>query len=180
MSGDEITITYSVRSSARAKRLRITVHDDGTVVVTKPRLVALGLIDTFVQKHAPWIKEKIAHFAKKPAKILGKYSRRDFYAHKERARALVTERIAYFNQYYAFSYGAVRIGNQRSRWGSCSSKKNLNFNYKIVFLPQPLQDYVIVHELCHLQELNHGKQFWDLVAQQIPDHMSRRKELRKY
>ena len=180
MSGDPVDIAYTVRTSARARRLRITVHDDGTVIVTKPTRVPMGMIQVFVHRHIAWIKKKVAHFAKKPAKILGKYSRRDFYAHKERARALVTERLAYFNQFYGLSYGTVRIGNQRSRWGSCSSKKNLNFNYKIVFLPQPLQEYVIVHELCHLQELNHGARFWDLVAQQIPDHVVRRKELQKY
>ena len=99
--------------------------------------------------------------------------------HKEAARELCQTRLEYFNQFYELTYNRVAIRNTRSRWGSCSSKKNLNFNYKIVFLPPELQDYLIVHELCHLREMNHAQQFWDLVAQQIPDYKQRIKELRE-
>jgi len=106
-------------------------------------------------------------------------SERAHYAkHKEAARALVHERLVYWNQLYNFTYNRVAIRNTRSRWGSCSSKKNLNFNYRIVFLPSELQDYLIVHELCHLQEMNHAPQFWALVAQQIPDYKERVKALK--
>jgi len=79
-------------------------------------------------------------------------------------------RIEYYNRHYNFTFNRVAIRNQRRCWGSCSSLKNLNFNYKILLLPDHLQDYIVVHELCHLAELNHGQQFWDLVAQQIPDY----------
>ena len=88
--------------------------------------------------------------------------------HKELTRSLILERLEYFNQHYQFTFNRVAIKNQRRCWGSCSSLKNLNFNYKIYFLPAHLQDYIIVHELCHLAELNHGADFWNLVAQQIP------------
>jgi len=90
--------------------------------------------------------------------------------HKEAARTLVHERLTHYNQYYRYQYNRVAIRNTRSRWGSCSSQKNLNFNYRILFLSPELQDYLIVHELCHLQEMNHAPQFWALVAQQIPDY----------
>ena len=91
-------------------------------------------------------------------------------AHKESARELVHGRIAHYNSHYRFEFKRVAIKNQRRCWGSCSSLKNLNFNYKIYFLPDHLQDYIIVHELCHLMELNHGKEFWELVAQTIPSY----------
>lgn len=90
--------------------------------------------------------------------------------HKELARSLAHSRLEHFNQHYNLAYKRVAIKNQRRCWGSCSSLKNLNFNYKIYFLPQHLRDYIIVHELCHLAELNHGQNFWNLVAQQIPDY----------
>lgn len=90
--------------------------------------------------------------------------------HKEAARALVLERLAHFNQYYGFCYGRVSIKAQRRCWGSCSSLSNLNFNYRILFLPPDLQDYIVVHELCHLEELNHGPAFWALVEKTIPDY----------
>jgi predicted metal-dependent hydrolase len=90
--------------------------------------------------------------------------------HKELARSLTRTRLKYFNQHYNLPYKRVAIKNQRRCWGSCSSLKNLNFNYKIYFLPPHLRDYIIVHELCHLAELNHGHGFWNLVAQQIPNY----------
>lgn len=98
--------------------------------------------------------------------------------HKELARQLVHERIEYYNAHYNFSYNRIAIRNQRRCWGSCSSLKNLNFNYKLYFLPEHLQDYIIVHELCHLAELNHGQGFWDLVAQQIPNYQEHIHQLR--
>ena len=90
--------------------------------------------------------------------------------HKEQARTLVHDRLVHFNQHYNLPYNRVSIKNQRRCWGSCSSLKNLNFNYKILFLPPHLRDYIIVHELCHLAELNHGRQFWSLVAEQVPEY----------
>lgn len=93
-----------------------------------------------------------------------------YVTHKEHARRVVANRLEYYNQHYQFVYNRVSIRNQRRCWGSCTSLKNLNFSYKLLFLPDHLRDYIIVHELCHLQELNHGKAFWALVAQQIPHY----------
>lgn len=97
---------------------------------------------------------------------------------REAARALVHARLAHFNAFYQFQYNKVFIKNQRTRWGSCSSNHNLNFNYRIITLVPELQDYLIVHELCHLQEFNHSQAFWDLVALQIPNYETLRKQLR--
>ena len=98
--------------------------------------------------------------------------------HKEIARSHILKRLEYWNAVYGFTYNRVSIRNTKTCWGSCTSLKNLNFSYKVFFLPEHLQDYIIVHELCHLSELNHGPRFWELVAQQIPDHAQRRRELR--
>jgi len=97
--------------------------------------------------------------------------------HKEVARTLVHERLEYFNRHYGFTYGRVAIRDQRSRWGSCSKKGNLNFNYRIALLPSHLVDYIVVHELCHLREFNHSPKFWALVTQTIPQHRIYRHEL---
>jgi len=93
--------------------------------------------------------------------------------HKEEARELTLARLAHFNQHYGLKWNRVAIRNQRRCWGSCTSLKNLNFNYKLILLPPHLADYIIVHELCHLKELNHGKAFWDLVEETIPDYKER-------
>jgi predicted metal-dependent hydrolase len=171
---------YVIRISKRTRNLRATVKHDGSVIVTKPRLMPDILVRRFVAAHAKWIEEKLENFKKKPAPLLGKLSRREYVAHKEAARVLAHDRIAHFNAYYTFPIASVRIGNQKSRWGSCSTKRNLNFNYKIVLLPKELSDYVIVHELCHLRQMNHSEKFWSLVEEQIPNWKTLRKELKKY
>lgn len=98
--------------------------------------------------------------------------------HKETARTHITARIEYWNRYYQLRYNRIAIRNQRSRWGSCSALGNLNFNYKLLFLPPHLCDYIVVHELCHLQELNHSSQFWSLVAKTMPEYKKYIQELR--
>ncbi len=108
-------------------------------------------------------------------------NRPDYVARKETARILAEERLRHFSAQYAalpaplgpelalaMQWKRLAIRNTRSRWGSCSSRKNLNFNYRILDLPPELRDYVIVHELCHLKELNHGRRFWDLMELMVP------------
>jgi len=98
---------------------------------------------------------------------------------REQARRFIEYRIKYFNDFYGFKINRIAIKNASTRWGSCSSKGNLNFNYKIIYLRPALQDYLLVHELCHLGQLNHSKKFWALVKQTIPDYIEINKELRR-
>jgi predicted metal-dependent hydrolase len=100
------------------------------------------------------------------------------YHHREHARRFVHIRIHELNAGYNFSFNRIAIRNQKSRWGSCSKQKNLNFNYRIALLPARLADYIIVHELCHLQELNHSQNFWALVGRAVPNHRELRRQLR--
>jgi len=97
--------------------------------------------------------------------------------HKEKARALVESRLLHWNQFYNLEYKRIAIRDQRSRWGSCSTKQNLNFNYRIVFLPEELVDYIVVHELCHLAEFNHSPAFWNQMAKVMPDFLVRKGKL---
>ena len=99
--------------------------------------------------------------------------------HKEAARSIVLQKILFWNAHYSFTYNRVAIRNTRNCWGSCTSLKNLNFSYKILFLPEHLQDYIIVHELCHLQELNHKEGFWELVSRTIPHYKDCIQELKQ-
>ena len=92
---------------------------------------------------------------------------------------LVHARLAYYNAHYQVLVRKVFIKNTKSRWGSCSSLGNLNFNYKILFLPTELQDYIIVHELCHLKHFNHGAEFWALVARAVPNWRACRRALQR-
>jgi predicted metal-dependent hydrolase len=117
-------------------------------------------------------------FRTRRVRVTNKGPNRDYLALKEHARELVHARLAHFNQHYNFSYNRVSIKNTKTKWGSCSSKRNLNFSYKIITLPPELQDYLIVHELCHLSEMNHRKGFWDLVGETIPNPIALHTKLR--
>lgn len=98
--------------------------------------------------------------------------------YKEQARMVVHARLLHFNTFYGFPLRKVFIKSLKSRWGSCSERGNLNFNYLLIFLPPHLQDYLVVHELCHLREFNHSPAFWVLVGQTIPEYRALRRELR--
>ncbi|MBP7992354.1 MAG: M48 family metallopeptidase [Candidatus Magasanikbacteria bacterium] len=102
-----------------------------------------------------------------------------YVACKNRARKLVMERLRIYQPVIGVEFARVSIKDMSSRWGSCSSKNNLNFHYKIVFLPLELADYIIVHELCHLIEMNHSYRFWALVRKAIPDYRKRILEIRR-
>ncbi len=169
-------IIYNIKKSKRAKNLRLCVCSDTSVVITIPRLFPKILAKNFLIKQAAWVIKKIEYY-KKCEKII--FSKSDYSEKKEKARKTILNKINALNKHYNFKFNRVAIRNQKTRWGSCSAKGNLNFNYKIIYLPIKLQDYIITHELCHLQELNHSRKFWKLVAKIIPDYLSARKELKK-
>ena len=98
------------------------------------------------------------------------FSKRHYLQNKLKAKEIILESLDFFAALYGVKYKRVSIRNQRTRWGSCSKKKNLNFNFKIALLPTELQDYIIVHELCHLKEFNHSSKFWNLVSRTIPNY----------
>ncbi len=178
------SVEYEIKESARAKHVRITIHTDGRVVATKPSRVSLSVLERFVQEKQEWIEMHRARIEMKAVKtplIELPRPRRGSRAYKEAvtaARSLATDRLAYFNDFYGFTYGSISIRNQKTRWGSCSARNNLSFNYKIAFLPSELADYIIVHELCHTKEYNHSDKFWAQVARQMPSHGALRKLLR--
>ena len=120
---------------------------------------------------------ELFHIYKLKGKTLLKSDKKTYRKNKEQARELIKSRLDFYNKFYNFEYKSFRVKNLKSRWGSCSSKKNLNFNYKLIFLPLDLVDYIIVHELCHLKQFNHSNEFWKLVAESIPNYKDLRKRL---
>ena len=100
--------------------------------------------------------------------------------YRKQAPRVFAERLAAHNARYGYQYGRVSIKEQKSRWGSCSRLGNLNFNWRLLLAPLPVLDYVVVHELCHLKEMNHGARFWQLVARTCPTYMAQRRWLRQH
>ena len=173
-------ISYKLKRSRRAKRMRLAVYCDGAVVVTSPFGIEQSIIEKFIADKKQWVLNKISFFNSIDSKAIRTFSHKDFLENKDIALALVHERVTFYNKKFGFSFNKIFIKNQKTRWGSCSCKQNLNLNYKIVFLPQKHQDYIIVHELCHLKEFNHSRKFWALVEKALPNYLDIKKELRNH
>ena len=171
-------ISYVLRRSARARRVSVRVTAGGIITVTIPTRGTHRLAEQFLRDHAEWLL-KTRRLMQNISSMLPNNTRRHYLQHREMARQLIHQKLEQWNDVYKFQYQRVAIRNHTSRWGSCSRAKNLNFNYRLLFLPDSLVDYVVVHELCHLEYPHHQPSFWQAVARAIPDHASRRKRLRR-
>ena len=100
--------------------------------------------------------------------------------YRNAARHLFQERVAYYHSHTGGNYTSITIRDQKSRWGSCSSRGTLSFNYRLIFAPPKVLDYVVVHELCHLTHMNHSKDFWNMVAQIMPEYKVYKTWLREH
>jgi hypothetical protein len=100
--------------------------------------------------------------------------------YREAARTQFEGRAAYFQLITGGSYSSITVRDQKTRWGSCSSRGTLSFNYRLIFAPPQVLDYVVVHELCHLTHMNHSRDFWNMVARIMPDYQIHRKWLRDH
>ena len=224
-------IPFTLRRSARARRLRMQVDSENRqIVLTIPRFTMKFEVGRFIEMQTPWIEKQFTKFEKqntihpKPKYLKGdvfyylgepvelnlipssfwrprinirgdkmvisihrdmtmsegkkiiKKTIQNFY--KKKAEEVIHDRLQFFNEYYQLEYKRVTLRNQKSRWGSCSGKKNLNFNWKLVMAPIEVIDYVVVHEMCHLSQMNHSAKFWNLVAEKIPNYKDIRKWLK--
>ncbi|MBI4239828.1 M48 family metallopeptidase [Candidatus Uhrbacteria bacterium] len=147
------------------------------MLVTQPRRLSFAHVEHIVAKRLQWIITKLDFFKTLPQPH--KRSSGEYYNLRASALTLAQERLAFFNASYGFKVGKVSIRNQRTRWGSCSRKGNICFNYRIVQLAPELVGYLIVHELCHVAEMNHSQKFWKLVERVIPHYKALRKKLKQ-
>tara|TARA_B100001964_G_C13806015_1_gene410903 strand:- start:1 stop:564 length:564 start_codon:yes stop_codon:yes gene_type:complete len=168
-------IKYTIKNSKRAKNIRISINQEGKLIIIKPYYYIIPLTNILKSK-AKWILAKLNSFNNN----IYINNKEDYLKYKDEVYNLILKRIEYFNKIYNYKYNNIKIKNQKSRWGSCSSQRNLNFNYKIFFLKDYMQDYIIVHELCHLKEMNHSPKFWNLVSQTIPNYINIKREVRDY
>ena len=158
-SMNEIEIQIK-RSSRRTLSLQVT--REGQVVVHCPLSTTKEQIQAFVDEHRQWIGENLEQVKRRLA-----------------SRPVMTPEQVWKAK-MGVTYGTISIRQQATRWGSCSSRGNLNFNWTLILTPEPLQDYVVVHELAHRLEMNHSDRFWKIVESQIPDYRERRNLLKTY
>ena len=162
-----------VRSDRKSIGIQITA--DG-VIVRAPKRLSAAEIDRFVQSKRSWIE---GHLAKVPAPQ-PKFTQTEIEALARKALTVIPDRVRHFAPIVGVSYGRITIRNQRSRWGSCSGKGNLNFNCLLMLTTDHVIDYVVVHELCHRLEMNHSPKFWAQVERVLPDYRESREWLKEH
>lgn len=160
---------------SRRKTVAIQITPDARVLVRCPKNAPAGKIRRFVESKESWIQKHLETMAPLPAP----FTEVEIAELTRQAKAWFPERVAQWAARMGLSYGRVAIRHQRSCWGSCSARKNLNFNCVLMLAPEETADYVIVHELCHLVHPNHSKAFWALVAQTMPEHAAHRRWLKE-
>ena len=157
-------ISYKlIRSDRRSIGIQIMAEGVG---VRAPKGLSAAEIDRFVQSKRDWIE---SHLAKMPT-AQPKFSGEEIRVLADEALKRIPERVRHFAPLVGVTYGGITIRNQHTRWGSCSSKGNLNFNCLLMLTPDHVIDYVVVHELCHRLEMNHSPRFWAQVEQVLPDY----------
>ena len=175
---EQLKIIHSKR-----KTLSIEINQNAEVIVRAPYYASYKDIERFVSSHQDWI---LKHQEKRRQELSNQKSNPQTYMSYEDIKRLadaavsyIPTRVAYFAPIIGVTYGRITIRNQKTRWGSCSSKGNLNFNCLLMMAPKEVIDYVVIHELCHRKEMNHSKKFWALVEKAMPDYKIHRKWLKE-
>lgn len=164
-------INYTTSRSDR-KTISIQMNPDGSFVVKAPLSMSDDQIEAFICTKLGWIRktqEKVRTAAKE-ADNHGVLSFEEVKALADKALQVIPERVNYYAPKVGVTYGKITIRNQRSKWGSCSIKGNLNFNCLLMLAPPEVLDSVVVHELCHRKEMNHSDKFYAEVLRVFPDY----------
>ena len=175
-----IRMEIEIRRSRR-KTIALEVTADVRVIVRAPMRMKEKEIARFVQEKSVWIEKSLELVRQRKAEreAQEKLSAEDIRRLADQAIELLPGRVAYYAPQVGVTYGKITIRNQKSRWGSCSAKGNLNFNCLLMLTPPEIQDYVVVHELCHRRQMNHSEQFWREVERILPDYGERRRWLKE-
>ena len=171
---------YTIIKSSR-KSCSITVERDGTVTIRAPFFMSERKINKIIDERKEWIEKAQNKLASRAERLnsLTPITKDEIDSLKAAAKPIIEEKVRHFADKIGVEYGKITIRNQRTRYGSCSAKGNLNFNCLIMLMPNEIIDYVIVHELCHIKEMNHSRRFWNEVESVLPDYKERRKWLKQ-
>ena len=169
-------IPYTLTRSRR-KTIALHILPDGTLDVRCPTRMKKTDIDAFVESKRPWIEKHLQAIQNRPPQR--PLTPLEIQALAHEAAHFVPQRVAHFAPKIGVTYGRITIRAQHTRWGSCSSKGNLNFNCLLMRMPPEVIDYVVVHELCHRKEMNHSPKFWAEVAKILPNYKEQKQWLKQ-
>lgn len=177
--GKEIELIRSKR-----KTISIEITSDARIVVRAPLRVSVRDINRFIGEKADWIDKHLKKVQDRQKELLNnppkELTSQEIKLLVTKAKRIIPVKVRDYARLMGVDYGRITIRMQKSRWGSCSSKGNLNFNCLLMRTPDEIVDYVVVHELCHLKEMNHSPRFWAEVEKVLPDYKERRKWLKDH
>lgn len=161
------------------KSISIKIRNSSLIEVHAPFGIEDKDIDAFVEKHGDWINAKLAEMkeAESALNSIDVASKAEFDEKIELAKKIIPEKCAYYADMIGVDYGRITLKAQKTLFGSCSAAGNLNFNIALMFAPEKVLDYVIIHELCHLKEMNHSVDFWHEVEKVMKDYKVERQWL---
>ena len=179
-AGTTPQVTVRIIRSKR-KTIQFQVSSPEEVTVRAPLHMTQAEIRRLLEEKRAWIDAHLAAAARQEAERRAQpaLTHEDIRELAGEARRMIPPRVAQRAVQIGVRYGRIAIRNQRTRWGSCSSKGNLNFNCMLMLCPDAVLDYVIVHELCHRKEMNHSSRFWAEVSSVLPDYREARKWLKE-
>ncbi len=159
-------ITYSSR-----KTVGLCVRDGHTVEIKAPRGTPDSRVQEILRRHEAWILRHLEKRRESVEKAEGrKYTYEELDRLADQALKAIPPLVRRYAETLRVSVGRITVRNQKTRWGSCSSAGNLNFNCLLMLAPRDVLEYVVVHELCHRLEMNHSPRFWALVGQTLPGY----------
>lgn len=178
-----MTIEFQTIRSGR-KTLSLEITREGKVLVRAPYRISRAEIERFVQEKSGWIEKHLEKVKKRleerKACPIERMTMEEIQILADEALKILPEKTAYYASAVGVDYGRITIRNQRTRWGSCSSKGNLNYNCLLMLTPDEVQDYVVVHELCHRLEMNHSPRFWAEVERVLPEYRAAKRWLKEH
>lgn len=169
-----------IKSKRRTISLQIKL--DGSIELKVPMQIKDAQIKDFLHQKSDWIEKHVQAVKERQQQMsqIKSLTIEEIHELANQALEVIPERVAYFAEIVGVTYGRITIRNQKSRWGSCSSKGNLNFNCLLMLMSPDVLDYVVVHELCHRKEMNHSPQFWAEVRKVLPDYEKQKLWLKEH
>jgi predicted metal-dependent hydrolase len=159
-----------MKKSTRARRISLRVHPVKGVSITVPYIVPYMAAEAFFKLKRQWVIETMSR-QKDKFKDVQPVSRDEIEQLRKKAKAELPSRLDELAARYGFAYNKVAIKHNATNWGSCSARNNINLNLNIVRLPEALQDYILLHELCHLRHHDHGHGFHLLLEHVLTDNL---------
>ena len=179
---NDMTIPYEIIRSKR-KTYGISVSAGGKVTVRIPLQGSERFAVSMAEEKKEWIAKNVSKMMivkpSLPQKEKTPRQNRLEAPYRQAAKEYIPKRAAHFAALLGVTYENITIRDQKTRWGSCSSKGTLSFNWRLMLAPPAVLDYVVIHELCHRKEMNHSPRFWRLVEQIMPDYKTKRQWLKE-